>query len=82
MTNGAGRIRLALPYLRAWREKRVMTQNELAERSGVSLSTIVRVEHGQAAIVSTVRRLADALKLTRDQLVSEDPEQAKEVGAA
>jgi transcriptional regulator with XRE-family HTH domain len=82
MTNGAGRVRLALPHLRAWREKRVMTQTELAERSGVSLSTIVRVEHGQAAIVSTVRRLAEALKVTRDQLVNEDPEHTKGAGAA
>ncbi len=45
-------------------------------------ATIARVEHGQAAIVSMVRRLAEALRLTRDQLVNKDPEQAKEVGAA
>jgi hypothetical protein len=45
-------------------------------------ATIVRVEHGQAAIVSTARRLADVLQLTHDQLVNEDPEQAKQEGAA
>jgi transcriptional regulator with XRE-family HTH domain len=77
MSNGGGRIRVALPYLRAWREERVLTQDELSERSKVSKSTIVRVERGEVAIVSTVGKLAAALGLTREQLRSQNPNAAK-----
>ena len=58
--------------LRALRLQRAMTQLELAERSGVSETTLVRLEaNATAARPSTVKKLARALEvpvlaLTRD----------------
>lgn len=86
------RTRVALPYLRAWRVKRLVSQDELAARTGLSKSTIVRLEsepepngERQTAILSTVGKLAKALEVTREDLVYRDPEPAratKPTGAA
>lgn len=56
--------------LQAVREQRLMTQRELAARSGVSAVTINRIEaqHHEARI-STVRKLAEALNAEPDELV-------------
>jgi transcriptional regulator with XRE-family HTH domain len=56
--------------LRHWRERKVLTQRELAAQSGVGLATIVRIEHGQPARVTTIRRLAAALGIAPEQLVT------------
>ena len=58
--------------LRTARERAgIRTQTELAERSGVNLSTISRIESGeiQDPANSTVERLELALKLRRGTLV-------------
>jgi transcriptional regulator with XRE-family HTH domain len=84
-SGGEGRIRLALPYLRAWRYHRIMSQEELAERSGVSKATIVRAERPeqpQTVIASTIRKLADALGVSREDLLYRDPPRAKVKGSA
>jgi transcriptional regulator with XRE-family HTH domain len=47
--------------LREQRLQRAYSQEELAERSGVSRSTIIKLEAGRGAWPSTVRRLAKAL---------------------
>ena len=54
--------------LRAWRERKLITQRELAARSGVGLATIVRIEHGEAGRISTLRRLAAGLDVSAEEL--------------
>ena len=74
MAHRSHKTRVTLPYLHEWREKRLLTQAELSQRSGVAKSTIVRLERGdQTAILSTVSRLADALGISREQLVRTRP---------
>lgn len=55
--------------LREWREKRAMTQDELAKASGVSRGTIIRLEAGEQAHPPTVRKLAEALKIDPAELI-------------
>ena len=52
--------------LRAWRRRAQMTQEELAERSGVSDRTVRNLETGRAQVPHrrTVMLLADALEIT------------------
>ena len=75
MADDVGPTRIPVPYLRAWRLKRLYSQDELADLSGVSKSTIVRLETGSSAVLSTIGKLAKALDLTREQLAYEKPEQ-------
>jgi transcriptional regulator with XRE-family HTH domain len=76
--DGSGRTRIAVPHLRAWRLKRLYSQDELADMSGVSKSTIVRLESGSSAILSTIGRLAKALDVSREELAYEEPERRLE----
>jgi transcriptional regulator with XRE-family HTH domain len=64
---------LRLPHLRAWRVHALLTLPELAEKSVVSRSTIIRAEKGRPVGVLTAERLARALGCTVKQLESEDP---------
>jgi transcriptional regulator with XRE-family HTH domain len=54
-----------VPSLRAVRLRRVMTQVELAAKSGVSQGTIARIETGERKRVAlrTVKALAAALEI-------------------
>ncbi len=55
--------------VRSWRERRALTQQELAERAGVARRTIVALETtGRRAHPATLRALAAALEVTIDQL--------------
>jgi transcriptional regulator with XRE-family HTH domain len=57
--------------LREERRRAALTQGELAERAGVGINTIVRIETGEISEprVSTLRKLANALRVeTRDLL--------------
>ena len=64
--------------LREWRLRKVMTQEELAERSGVAEATISRLESGlQDARISTVRKLAAALQVEPQELIASDQGKAK-----
>jgi len=58
--------------LREWRLQRLLTQEELAVKAGVGVQTIIRIEAGQGARVSTLRKLAAALDVTADQLIADD----------
>ena len=58
--------------LREWRQRRLLTQEDLAKRAGVGVQTIIRIEGGQGARISTLRKLAEALDVTADQLLGED----------
>ena len=52
---------LTLPLLRHVRERAPLSQEELAERSGLNRVTIARLELGASARASTIRKLAKAL---------------------
>jgi DNA-binding XRE family transcriptional regulator len=64
---------LAVPYLRAWREARILTQDELAVKSGVSAATISAAERGRAIQIPKIGRLAKALGIDRVTLVTVSP---------
>ncbi len=55
------------PLLRAWRERALLTQQQLAERSGLSVRTIRRAESGlgRRPHGTSLRLLADALGLSQ-----------------
>lgn len=65
---------IPLPYLRAWREWRGITQDELKDLSGVTVATISHIENGAPARLDTIRRLAEALKIEREDLMRKQPE--------
>jgi transcriptional regulator with XRE-family HTH domain len=68
--------RVALPYLRSWRNRRYLTIRGLAKASGVGTRTINEIELGRRqANFATVGRLAGALGLTSEQLARVNPEQ-------
>lgn len=55
-----------MPHLQAWRLRRALTQQALASLSGVSVSTINRLErdpHTANCEATTVGKLATALKV-------------------
>ena len=57
--------------LKEERRRAGLTQGELADKSGVGITTIVRIERGQITEprVTTLRKLADTLDIsTRDLL--------------
>lgn len=58
--------------LREWRQRRLLTQEELAKKAGIGTVTVARIEGGQGARISTLRKLAAALDITADQLLGED----------
>lgn len=61
---------MQVPRLKEWRERRLLTQRELAVAAGMTAATINRIERGlHAARISTVRKLAAALKVDPDNLL-------------
>lgn len=75
MSTMAAQRGYALPFLRAYRRRAMLTQNELIEKSGVSRTTVVRAERGDESLsIANIRKLAEALGVTADQLVYEDPD--------
>jgi transcriptional regulator with XRE-family HTH domain len=64
-----------------WRERRLLTQRELAELVGISEGAINRVERGvHRPRLSTIRKLAIALGVAVDDLVDweDDPSSGDE----
>ena len=56
--------------LRDLRKRKLLTQEQLADRSGVGIATIVRVERNQVEPRgSTIRKLAEALRVEPEELV-------------
>ena len=65
---------MRLVRLRQLREQALLTQDELARRSGLSKSTVNRLEQGlQDARISTVRKLAAALGVSASALLDSEP---------
>ncbi len=55
---------MELPHLRGLRQQAVLSQEQLAERSGVARDTISKLETGQRrAYPTTVRKLAAGLEV-------------------
>jgi transcriptional regulator with XRE-family HTH domain len=77
-------MRLRHDKLRAARERRFLTQQQLADKAGTSKANISRLESGeQNARMSTIVRLAAALELAPEELVEwDDEDEAAERGKA
>jgi transcriptional regulator with XRE-family HTH domain len=58
-----------LPRLKAVRERKALTQRELADAAGVSRPTVVRIEAGMDANPPTARKLAQALNVEPQELM-------------
>jgi ribosome-binding protein aMBF1 (putative translation factor) len=57
-----------------YRKKRGMSQDTLAKRAGITQSYLSEIEIGRkGGDVRTLRKLADALKISLDHLVPEEP---------
>ncbi len=59
--------------LREKRRRAALTQGELAEKAGIGINTIVRIETGEITEprVSTLRKLADALGIEPRDLLDD-----------
>ena len=59
--------------LKEERRRAALTQGELAERAGVGINTIVRIETGEISEprVSTLRKLANALSVEARDLLDD-----------
>ena len=68
---------IPLPYLRQWRERHFLTQSELGEKADVAYATISRIENGGGAKLQTIGKLANALGITREQLIRTEPEKIR-----
>jgi DNA-binding XRE family transcriptional regulator len=64
---------VATPSLRYWRTQIALPQSELARLAEVDRATVVRLEAGGSARLSTVRRLAVALEISPAQLLVPPP---------
>jgi transcriptional regulator with XRE-family HTH domain len=65
-------MRLKLPSLRAWREHRGLTQQELANRIGSARDTISKWETGErGAQPANAQKLADVLNVEVQELTSQ-----------
>ena len=60
--------------LKEWRQRRLLTQAELAERVEMTVGAINRIERGvHEPRFSTIRKLAAALDVTPDDLIVNEP---------
>ncbi len=65
---------LPLPYLKAWRVHRFMSQGELVDKTGLPRSTVARAETGDAIVgFPNIRKLAEALGVTPEELTNVNP---------
>jgi DNA-binding XRE family transcriptional regulator len=57
-----------VPQLRAHRQRRALSQQELADLARLSRTTIIKLEAGRDAWPKTVRKLARALRVNPEDL--------------
>lgn len=65
-------MRVLPDRVRELRQRRMLTQAELAEEAGITESTINRIEqgHAQAPRISTIRKIAKVLDVPAEDLIS------------
>lgn len=69
MTGGRAQL-IRLTRLKAVRQRKLLTQQELAAKAGVSRPTVVRIEAGlEDPFPSTIRKLAEALGVDPEALM-------------
>jgi len=67
-------MRVPLPGLRYYRERAMLSQEQLAELAGVNRSTVLRAEAGQIApYPDTAQDLAHALGVSLSKLATDPP---------
>ena len=56
------------------REQRLLSRQELADKAGLHLDHLARIERGDIVIphMSTIRKLVDALECTPSDILAED----------
>jgi transcriptional regulator with XRE-family HTH domain len=59
--------------LRTWRRLRELTVAETADRAGIGVSTLQRLEHGRGGTVETLVRVARALGVLDQLTAAVDP---------
>lgn len=72
---------VTVPLLRAWREWKALEQTELGQRAGITATTISRLENGASARLGTIAKLADALGISREQLLHSQPDKKERPAA-
>ncbi len=60
---------IPVPQLAALRKRAGLSQGELADRAGLTRTTITRLEQGGIARYQTIDKLATALNTTRQRLI-------------
>lgn len=60
-------------HLATWRRLRDLTAAELADRAGVGVSTVLRLERGQGATLENLLRVARALGVLDSLATALDP---------
>ncbi|MHB1004079.1 MAG: helix-turn-helix domain-containing protein [Chloroflexota bacterium] len=59
--------------IRTTRERKVLGQNELARKAGISINTLYRIEAGMhKPRPATIRKIAEALGIPPEELVTSD----------
>ena len=66
---------IPVPHLKAWRLRKLLKQEELAERADVSRPTIQRGERGETLSIDNVKKIANALGISNEELRFTDPDQ-------
>lgn len=68
--------------IRRYRHERNLTQEQLAEAAGISISHCANIEAGRNSVtLDTLKRLAGALEVTVDALLTEDGAYSSEIAA-
>lgn len=64
-------------FLKEWRKHRGLTQEQLAERLGLTQATVARIERGNIAYTQPVlEAIAEALRCEPADLIMRDPSRA------
>lgn len=65
----------SLPFLRAWRQHRMLSQTQLASDSGVVRATVAHAEAGGRLSYGNIKAIAAALRVSPESLARVDPNQ-------